>query len=186
MPDRVAGVDVSYADADHAVGGLRGRGDGHRRELLWSTTVRHRVRFPYISGYLAYRELPILLELIAAARAAGELTDVVFVGRQWDPASAAGGDRHTVGGWRPTCRQSESARSYCAGSVDLQGVEPGRPQPVTQADDLLGMAVKAEVRFASDFHLARTAHPRRRCRADLRGGCFTDIGCRSRSTRPTR
>jgi deoxyribonuclease V len=37
------------------------------------------VRFPYISSYLSFRELPLLLDLLDEVRAAGQLSPVVLV-----------------------------------------------------------------------------------------------------------
>ena len=37
--------------------------DYHTREIIMETTVKTKTLFPYIPGYLAYRELPVLQEL---------------------------------------------------------------------------------------------------------------------------
>ncbi len=62
-PGEIAAVDLSYLDDDWAVAcyALVETATG---KLLWSETVHRPVPFPYISGYLAYRELPILLDLL--------------------------------------------------------------------------------------------------------------------------
>ncbi|HTI52039.1 MAG TPA: endonuclease V, partial [Planctomycetaceae bacterium] len=46
---------------------------------VWSKTVEQTVHFPYIPGFLAFRELPILLELIAEVRRSDRLADVALV-----------------------------------------------------------------------------------------------------------
>ena len=77
-PGTVAGLDVSYHGSGRGVGSYT-LFDTVGGELIWSTTAVQDVRFPYISSYLAFRELPILLELVDRARRAGRLADVLLV-----------------------------------------------------------------------------------------------------------
>lgn len=83
VPELVAGVDVSYAGKSNA-----GAVDGFATyalievetgNLVWSTTVSDAVRFPYIPGFLAFRELPILLKLLSEVRRHDRLAEVVMV-----------------------------------------------------------------------------------------------------------
>ena len=48
-------------------------------QLVWSTTVRRRVVFPYITTYLSFREIPILLDLLDEVRSAGRMAEVLLV-----------------------------------------------------------------------------------------------------------
>ena len=50
-----------------------------RAELVWSAKIRRAIRFPYITSYLTFRELPILLELLGEVRAAGRMAPVLLV-----------------------------------------------------------------------------------------------------------
>jgi deoxyribonuclease V len=77
-PEVVGGVDVSYPAKDEGVAAyaLVGAASG---ELVWSTTIRRPVRFPYISTYLTFRELPILLDLLDEVRRAGRLYEPLLV-----------------------------------------------------------------------------------------------------------
>ncbi|MBN1911505.1 MAG: endonuclease V, partial [Pirellulales bacterium] len=77
-PRLVGGVDVSYARSGEGVAAYVLVEMGTNR-VVWSTTVRRKVIFPYITGYLAFRELPLLLDLIEAVRGAGQGGDVVLV-----------------------------------------------------------------------------------------------------------
>ena len=78
LPDRIAGVDVSYINEKEAVAAyvLVELNSGKR---LWSTTVRHPSPFPYSSSYLAFREMPAHLKLIEKVRHAGKLAPVILV-----------------------------------------------------------------------------------------------------------
>lgn len=78
LPETVAGVDVSYQSGGEAVAAyaLLDRRDA---TLLYSASVRRPVRFPYISSYLAFREIPLHLELLERVAEAGRLAEVLIV-----------------------------------------------------------------------------------------------------------
>ncbi len=75
-PKRIAGVDVSYVrDSDEAVACCTVT-DATGGKVLEQVAVRTRAAFPYISGYLGFREVPPMAE---AVRALAEPPDVVLV-----------------------------------------------------------------------------------------------------------
>jgi len=78
----VAGVDVSY-QGDEAVAAYAlielGQGRAEASEPVWSHVVRQRVTFPYISSYLAFRELPVLLTLLKEVASQSPLADIILV-----------------------------------------------------------------------------------------------------------
>lgn len=76
-PRLIGGVDVSYG-SDQATAALT-LVDVTTGELAWHTTSSRRVTFPYISTYLAFRELPMLLDVLRLASDAGHLPDLVMV-----------------------------------------------------------------------------------------------------------
>ena len=83
-PTLIAGVDVAYTADAGAPGGEQGCAayalcDAETGEQVWSHLIRRPVIFPYITGYLAFRELPLYLELLAEVRAANRLADVLLV-----------------------------------------------------------------------------------------------------------
>src|SRR5262249_17420027 len=86
-PDRpselAGGLDTSYASISPA-GPIEAAAayalvDVRSGRLEWSLTIRRQVRFPYIPGFLTFRESPLYLELLTEARRLGRLADVVFV-----------------------------------------------------------------------------------------------------------
>lgn len=82
-PEFVAGVDLSYekkspgepcyACATYAVVETK------NLQLVGSHTIRRKVKFPYISGFLSFREAPILLQLLDHVRKREPLAEVILV-----------------------------------------------------------------------------------------------------------
>lgn len=76
LPDRVGAVDLSYASDTEAVAAYVSC-DTKTLEIVDRETVRVPVTFPYITGYLTFRELPALLTLVDRVR--DRLAPVVLV-----------------------------------------------------------------------------------------------------------
>ena len=140
-PRRVAAVDVAYPRGGEAVGAYV-LFDARTNQTLWSTTVRQPVRFPYITGYLAFREIPVHLELLKKAREADALAPLLLVDGSGVLHPRRGGIAAHLGvlADRPTIGVS---KKLLCGQVDLEAVEVERPAPVLFREELLGMAVKA-------------------------------------------
>ncbi|MBX3438391.1 MAG: endonuclease V, partial [Planctomycetaceae bacterium] len=77
-PRHVGGVDVSYISPNDAVATFV-IVEVASLEAVWSTSVRVETRFPYLSGYLSFRELPIFCTLLDRVREADRVPDVLFV-----------------------------------------------------------------------------------------------------------
>ena len=78
IPSRVAAVDVSYRQDGVAVGAYVLM-DIASAESIWTRTETLPSSFPYISGYLAYRELPVHARLLQQAAETGHLAPLVLV-----------------------------------------------------------------------------------------------------------
>lgn len=78
LTEIVGGVDVSYLKDDTGVAAYT-LVDVATGKLLWSHFKRLPIRFPYITGYLAFRELPIYRELLKDVRHAGKLAPILLV-----------------------------------------------------------------------------------------------------------
>ena len=141
VPKLVAGVDVSYRNPDRgsAAYALVEVAGGR---LVWSTTVRRRVAFPYITSYLAFRELPILLELVDEVRRAGRLAELVLVdGNGILHQRHAGIASHLgVAASLPTIGVT---KKLLCGDVELGGIEPHESRPVVLDDRVIGVAIRA-------------------------------------------
>ncbi len=78
LPRMIAGVDVAYPSSDRAVAAAV-LVDGATGSVLHQVSIEHAVRFPYISGFLTFRELPAM---IAACKALPQSPEVVMVDGQ--------------------------------------------------------------------------------------------------------
>lgn len=140
VPEYVGGVDVSYPAKDEGVAAyalVRLEGG----ELVWSTTVRRPVRFPYISTYLTFRELPILLDLLEVVLRAGKLFEPLLVDgsgilhpRHVGVASHFGvaGSVATVG----------VTKKLLCGEVDVAGMLPLESRAVLDGTRRIGSAIR--------------------------------------------
>lgn len=144
LPALVGGVDVSYSAPSEAVAAyaLVALETG---ELVWSTTVRRRITFPYISTYLSFREIPVLLDLLEAVRSDRRMADLLLVDgsgilhqRHAGIATHLGvvSDMATVG----------VTKTLLYGKVDLAEMAPGESRPVTEKDGQIGVAIRSTAR----------------------------------------
>lgn len=78
IDDVVGGVDVSYLDDETGIAAYT-LVEVATGKLLWSHFKRLTIPFPYITGYLAFRELPVYRELLSDVREAGKLASVLLV-----------------------------------------------------------------------------------------------------------
>lgn len=67
LPDRVGAVDLSYVSDTEAIAAYAAV-DAKTLQLVDSDFVRVSVPFPYIPGYLTFREIPALLALVERVR----------------------------------------------------------------------------------------------------------------------
>jgi len=140
MPRLVAGLDVSYPSEDRGVGAYA-LVELSSRRLLWKITVTEDIRFPYISSYLGFRELPIHFRLIEAARAAGQIADVLMVDGSGilHPRRAGIATQLGVTVEIPTIGVT---KKLLCGEVNLEGLGPADSRPVVHDGQILGVALR--------------------------------------------
>ena len=139
MPGLVGGVDVSYANGEEGIAAyaLVAVASG---ELVWSATVRRRVVFPYITSYLTFRELPILMELLGEVRAAGTGAVLLVDGSGILHHRHAGIATHLgVVAGLPTIGVTK--RLLC-GQANIEGMRPLEARPVLHEDRPIGVALR--------------------------------------------
>src|SRR5690606_29768715 len=74
---RIAGVDVSYGKSLAVAAYVEL--DPSLQSVVYQRLIERPIEFPYIPTYLAFRELPIVMELFDAVRGEHAMADVVMV-----------------------------------------------------------------------------------------------------------
>lgn len=143
MPETAAGLDVSYAGANRATAAYAAVETGSLK-LIASTVLHMRVGFPYVPGFLAFRELPVLIELWRKVRRELEcVAPLVIVDgngllhhRRAGIATHFGvvADIPTIG----------IGKKLLCGQVDLKNMSAGEARPVTHQGDIVGTALKSK------------------------------------------
>jgi deoxyribonuclease V len=136
----VGGVDVAYPNDGEGVAAYA-LVDAASGKLLWSTTLRRRVVFPYITSYLTFRELPIVLELLEKVRAAGQMPAALLVDGSGilHPRHAGLATHLGVVADLPTVGVT---KKLLCGAVDLKDMKPLEHRPVVHEDRLIGVALR--------------------------------------------
>ena len=136
----VGGVDVSYISPERRRGGLCPGGSGHGRTAVVDDHSPP-VRFPYISSYLTFRELPLLIELIDEVRAEDRIAPVVLVDGTGilHPRQAGIACHLGVVTGLPTIGVT---KKLLCGRVDIAGLQPLESRPVVLDDQLIGAAIR--------------------------------------------
>jgi len=171
-PRRIAGVDVAYP--------ARGQGraalvtvDPTSGEAVYSRVVRRKVRFPYITSYLSFRELPLLLAVIDRAARDGQHPDILLVDGSGvlHPRGAGSASHLGVLIGRPTVGVT---KKLLCGEVDIGDMAPGESRPVTREGRPFGLALRPTAGsrrpiFISPGHLIDLAEAERVVRSVLLG-----------------
>jgi deoxyribonuclease V len=139
-PSLVAGVDVSYVPSTNEGVAAYALCDATSGELLWQETHRARVAFPYISSYLAFRELPLVLGLLDRVEKAGKMAQVILVDGAGvaHPRGAGVASQLGVVADLPTIGITKKRLFGRMKSADL---EPGMPMPLLDGRRNLGAAL---------------------------------------------
>ncbi|MBS3791655.1 MAG: endonuclease V [Candidatus Bipolaricaulota bacterium] len=143
-PESVAGVDVSYGP-DGAVAAYVEM-DNRGEEVVYRKTFREeRVKFPYIPGYLAFRELPLLNNLLEEVRGSRGLSDVIFVDGNGliHPRKAGLATHLGVVLEHPTIGV---AKKLLCGEIEDDGPGEDRDRKVRLEEDIVGLEVKTFAR----------------------------------------
>ena len=140
IPNLVGGVDVSYPTPTKGIAGYA-LVELETGRLAWSTTVHQTVTFPYITSYLAFRELPIMLELLKAVNTAGRAADLLLVDGSGILHQRHAGVASHLGVTASVATIGVAKKLLC-GSVDLAGMEPEESRPVMHEGRRIGVAVR--------------------------------------------
>jgi deoxyribonuclease V len=128
MPKWVGAVDVAYPSAEEGMAAYA-LVETETASLVWSTTIRRRVKFPYIRTYLSFREIPILLDLLEEVRVAGRLAEVLLVDGSGILHQRHAGIASHLGVVESIPTIGITKKLLC-GQVDVVGMEPLESRPV--------------------------------------------------------
>jgi deoxyribonuclease V len=141
LPRKVAGLDVSY-HTKHVAVAAYALVDTESGELTWSTTCSRAVEFPYIPGFLSFREIPVLLELLEKVDAAGRRSELLFVDGNGLLHHRQAGIAVHVGVLTGIPTIGIGKKLLC-GQVSLEGMRADETRDVIYADRVVGKAVRA-------------------------------------------
>jgi deoxyribonuclease V len=122
-------------------------------KLVWSATLRRHVTFPYISSFLAFRELPILLELLEEASRCARMADVIMVDGSGVLHPRRAGIATILGvaiEW-PTIGIT---KSRLTGRLCQPDSPSANWQPVMQDNELLGAAILPSTSAAKPLYVS--------------------------------
>lgn len=143
-PGYVAGVDLSYsrksAEGSSFAVAAYCLVDSRHQELVKSVTVRQRVRFPYIPGFLSFREAPLLSALLDRVRQDDAIADVVLVDGNGILHPRRAGIA-TFLGVRCDVRTIGIGKSLLCGTIGDAGPSDRGARPVRHDGDLVGFEV---------------------------------------------
>jgi deoxyribonuclease V len=140
VPRFVGGVDVSYSNSEEGVAAYA-LVETATGKLVWSTTIRRPVPFPYITSYLTFRELPLLVALIEEVRGQNRLAPVVLVDGTGvlHPRRAGIASHLGVIVGIPTIGVT---KKLLCGQVDMKGLRQMESRPVMLDEEPLGVAIR--------------------------------------------
>ncbi len=140
IPRLLGGVDISYISPQEGVAAYT-LVEVATGKLLWSTAIRRGVHFPYISSYLTFRELPLLMELIDKVRSCDRLAPVILVDGtgMLHPRRAGIASHLGVVTGLPTIGVT---KKLLCGQVDIDGLQPLESRPIVLEDQLIGAAIR--------------------------------------------
>ncbi|MFW6124753.1 MAG: endonuclease V [Pirellulales bacterium] len=140
IPRLVGGVDVGYPDPQHgrAAYAMVHADSG---ELIYRHVIRRRVRMPYITTFLSFRELPLLLRLLEEVGQAQKLAPVILVDGSGvlHPRHAGIASHLGVLAGHPTVGVT---KKLLGGQVDIEGMAPGESRAVLDEGRPLGAAIR--------------------------------------------
>jgi deoxyribonuclease V len=140
LPRHVGGVDVAYPGQEEGVAAYALVETATGR-LTWSTTIRRPVRFPYVTSYLTFRELPLLVALIEEVRRQGKLAEVVLVDGSGILHPRHAGIACHFGVVASLATIGVTKKLLC-GKVDISDMAARESRPVVLDGDLTGVALR--------------------------------------------
>jgi deoxyribonuclease V len=140
LPKFLGGVDVAYPSPDEAQAAYA-LVEIDSGRLVWSHVIRRHVRFPYITTFLSFRELPILVELIAEVRATGKMAEVLLVDGSGILHPRRAGIASHLGVAAGAATIGVTKKLLC-GQVEIAAMQPLESRPVRVEEVVVGTAIR--------------------------------------------
>lgn len=153
FPKTIAACDVSFDLGSPTLFAAIVLMETESLRVLEEVTVREEVHFPYVSGLLSFRELPVVLKGLAALQ---NSPDLILCDGQGIAHPRRMGIATHLGLWlqRPTIG---SAKSLLCGKHGELGEERGATSPIVHRREVVGYAVRTRSRvspvYVSPGHL---------------------------------
>jgi len=141
MPSRVGGVDLSYVN-DHTGVAALAIVDVATGELLETFSIQQPTTFPYLTGYLTFRELPLHLALLNAAHDHGiEIPEVLLVDGSGILHPRNAGVATHLGVVTDLCTIGVT-KTFLRGEVDRSEMRAGETRPILVDNKVRGHALQ--------------------------------------------
>lgn len=149
IPKRLAGLDCSYPSPGIGLGTYVEL-DAETLTVIFEDSLSMPISFPYLPGFLAFRELPIMLSLLDQVIRQRDLADILFVDGNGTLHPWSAGIATCLGVLieHPTIGIS---KSLLCGSVDLMEMKVYEQRPVVHAQETIGTAIQSTVRSRPIF-----------------------------------
>lgn len=150
-PKDCGGVDISYRHGKAVA--VYCRVLWPSGEKVYETWLVRPVAFPYITGYLSFRELPPMLAVLEQAARDGQLAEVIAVDGSGllHPRSLGIASHLGVVINRPTIGLT---KTLLCGEVDMTGLNPGESRPVFWEGQIRGAVLRSSAGHAQPVVLS--------------------------------
>jgi len=142
-PRTIGGMDVSYRQSTAVAACVIL--EAGSLETVWQATVQIETHFPYIPGFLAFREIPALLLVWEQVLAESMRPDLMLIDGNGilHPQRAGIATHFGILADVPTIGIS---KKLLCGRLEPGSITPDCPRSITDNDELLGMAVAGDAR----------------------------------------
>jgi deoxyribonuclease V len=139
-PKTAAGLDVSYATESDRLVAAAVVVDLDSGEIIEESLVSGVATFPYVPGYLAFREVPVLLQALEKLR---RTPDVLLVDGQGLAHPQRCGSACQLG-IRTGLPSIGCAKTRFVGTYENPGAHRGDRQPLIDGDDQVGFVLRTQ------------------------------------------
>jgi len=154
--ESIGGIDVSYGQSKAVSACSRVQTDG--KTVVGTHTCAGQATFPYITGYLAFREIPLHLNLLAEMQTAATLPDVLLVDGNGRLHPRRMGIATMLGALTGIPTIGVAKKLIC-GVVQAPQLKVGHWEPIVaskdEPDEILGYAIVPHAKTKHPIYVSR-------------------------------